>query len=109
MSSVLQPTAMGSLTTKHMKFVVLSGWFALGCTSGEIQGWVPPEPEAPSEAAVSPAVAATLTFTPYVKINFQPASAATPAGTLADVGAPFADRGNGFSYGWGAALRTVSS
>lgn len=39
---------------------------------------------------------------PVVKINFQPAGAQTPAGYLPDSGAPFADRGNEFSYGWNA-------
>ena len=38
--------------------------------------------------------------TPLVKINFQPASAALPVGYQLDSGAPFASRGNGFSYGW---------
>ena len=33
-------------------------------------------------------------------VNFQPTGAAVPAGYLADTGAVFADRGNGFSYGW---------
>lgn len=33
-------------------------------------------------------------------INFQPASAQVPAGYLADIGAVFADRGSGHSYGW---------
>ena len=34
------------------------------------------------------------------KINFQPAGAALPAGYLPDAGNVFADRGNGYSYGW---------
>ena len=38
--------------------------------------------------------------TTFVKINFQPAAAAVPAGYLVDSGAIFADRGNGHSYGW---------
>lgn len=38
--------------------------------------------------------------TPLVKINFQPASAPLPTGYQLDGGAPFANRGNGFSYGW---------
>src|SRR5687767_5774400 len=41
-----------------------------------------------------------LAFTALV--NFQPASAAVPGGYVADTGAVFADRGNGFSYGWDA-------
>ncbi|RMF00636.1 MAG: hypothetical protein D6768_12345, partial [Chloroflexi bacterium] len=39
-------------------------------------------------------------FSELVKINFQPKKAAVPDGYLADFGKPFADRGNGFSYGW---------
>lgn len=35
-----------------------------------------------------------------VKINFQPAGASTPNGFLADTGAAFGDRGNGYRYGW---------
>ena len=35
-----------------------------------------------------------------VRINFQPADVAVPAGYLADSGAAFGDRGNGYSYGW---------
>jgi hypothetical protein len=35
-----------------------------------------------------------------IAINFQPASAAVPGGYWADSGAAFADRGNGYSYGW---------
>lgn len=35
-----------------------------------------------------------------VKINFQPSSAAIPAGYLPDTGALFGNRGNGYSYGW---------
>jgi hypothetical protein len=38
-----------------------------------------------------------------VKINFQTATAPVPDGYLADTGAVFGDRGNGFSYGWNAA------
>lgn len=36
------------------------------------------------------------------KINFQPATSAVPAGYLADVGAVYGDRGNGYTYGWNA-------
>src|SRR4051794_19164070 len=35
-------------------------------------------------------------------VNFQPTGVALPPGYLADTGATFADRGNGFSYGWNA-------
>jgi len=37
-----------------------------------------------------------------VAINFQPTGAPTVAGYLVDSGAVFADRGNGFQYGWNA-------
>ena len=37
-----------------------------------------------------------------VRINFQPTGAAVPPGYLADSGAVYADRGNGFRYGWNA-------
>jgi hypothetical protein len=37
---------------------------------------------------------------PVVNINFQLSTTPTPAGYLADSGLPFADRGNGWSYGW---------
>ncbi|RKY10080.1 MAG: hypothetical protein DRP66_00630 [Planctomycetota bacterium] len=35
-----------------------------------------------------------------VKINFQPSGSAVPSGYLADTGATYGDRGNGYSYGW---------
>ncbi|HZN69214.1 MAG TPA: PQQ-dependent sugar dehydrogenase [Tepidisphaeraceae bacterium] len=38
-----------------------------------------------------------------VKINFQPPSATVPAGYLADGGAVYGSRGNGFTYGWDVA------
>ena len=37
-----------------------------------------------------------------LKVNFQPATAETPAGYVADGGAVYGDRGNGFRYGWNA-------
>lgn len=39
----------------------------------------------------------------HVNVNFQPATAAAPSGYLADSGAAYAARGNGYSYGWDAA------
>ncbi|MBC9205572.1 carbohydrate-binding protein [Roseomonas aerophila] len=51
-----------------------------------------------------------MVFEPVIKVNFQPAPGqasnglpagyVTPAGFVADMGAAFGDRGNGFSYGW---------
>jgi hypothetical protein len=35
-----------------------------------------------------------------VAINFQPSGTSTPSGFLADSGASYANRGNGYSYGW---------
>ncbi len=43
---------------------------------------------------------AVTSSTPVVKINFQPSGSTVPAGYLADVGAVFGNRGNGFAYGW---------
>jgi hypothetical protein len=40
-----------------------------------------------------------------LRINFQPAGAALPPGYLGDYGDPFADRGNGWRYGWNFDLR----
>jgi glucose/arabinose dehydrogenase len=37
-----------------------------------------------------------------VKVNFQPPSAAVPAGYVADVGSVYRNQGNGFTYGWDA-------
>ena len=35
-------------------------------------------------------------------VNFQPASSPVPGGYVADTGAPYGDRGNGYTYGWNA-------
>src|SRR5436190_1495440 len=43
-----------------------------------------------------------------VSINFQPAGAETPAGYLADTGATFANRGNGYTYGWTTSLSSAT-
>ncbi len=52
-------------------------------------------------ATSSTAVTVTSPIQPgVVKINFQPSGAVVPAGYLADAGAPYADRGNGQTYGW---------
>ena len=47
-------------------------------------------------------VASNPTIIPGVNINFQLAGAPIPSGYLADTGAVFGDRGNGYSYGWNA-------
>ncbi len=46
--------------------------------------------------------------TPLVDINFQAAGAAVPGGYRADSGLAFADRGNGWTYGWSADHTDVS-
>src|SRR3712207_2624023 len=43
-----------------------------------------------------------LLMAPDLSVNFQPSGASVPAGFVADTGAVFAARGNGFSYGWDA-------
>jgi hypothetical protein len=56
-----------------------------------------------SSTVTSAPVNITVTPAPVftgVKINFQPAVVPVPAGYLVDSGQVFADRGNGFSYGW---------
>jgi hypothetical protein len=40
--------------------------------------------------------------TPLVRVNFQATTATTPDGYVPDFGDVFADRGNGFNYGWDA-------
>jgi hypothetical protein len=47
-------------------------------------------------------IAISIADNDEVKINFQPASSAVPAGFLPDTGLTFAARGNGLSYGWDA-------
>lgn len=55
-----------------------------------------------SGATDSASVTVSLSLDPvlFARINFQPATTSTPGGWLADTGALFANRGNGFSYGW---------
>src|SRR6266545_2557310 len=43
-----------------------------------------------------------------LNVNFQPAAAALPPGYLADSGATFASRGNGYSYGWNLSASTFT-
>jgi len=60
-----------------------------------------------SSASIPKAVVPTTRLYPQssattIRVNFQPASAAAPAGYLADTGLVFANRGNGQTYGWNA-------
>src|SRR3954468_22802021 len=43
-----------------------------------------------------------------LNVNFQPAGVSVPAGYVADTGATYANRGNGFSYGWKASPASAS-
>jgi N-acetylneuraminic acid mutarotase len=43
-----------------------------------------------------------------VSVNFQPAKVPTPAGYMADTGALYGDRGNGYTYGWTGKLPAVT-
>ena len=49
-----------------------------------------------------------LAATLPVSVNFQPASSAVPSGYVADTGATFGDRGNGYSYGWNTSLSSAA-
>jgi glucose/arabinose dehydrogenase len=51
-------------------------------------------------AAATIALCATNGGAAQVNINFQPAGAPVPAGYLADTGLVYADRNNGYTYGW---------
>lgn len=48
----------------------------------------------------SAVVSATTTALPTIRINFQPATAAVPAGYRSDTGASYGSRGGGYTYGW---------
>lgn len=50
--------------------------------------------------ALPPASGGALAGSGITRINFQPATAATPAGFLRDTGKPSAVRTNGLTYGW---------
>lgn len=43
-----------------------------------------------------------------VSVNFQPANVPTPAGYVADTGALYGDRGNGYTYGWTGKLPAIT-
>src|SRR5688572_861741 len=42
-----------------------------------------------------------------VGVNFQPAGSAVPSGYVADSGAAYGNRGNGFTYGWNSLTDTT--
>jgi hypothetical protein len=50
----------------------------------------------------------TASYGFVAKVNFQPLDAPIPTGFLADSGAVFADRGNGYSYGWNADISNTA-
>lgn len=70
----------------------------IGDWSSTVSDTVPTDPGLPGGFIVvsSREVADPRTL----RINFQPLKTAVPAGYLEDTGAPFANRGNGQSYGW---------
>jgi glucose/arabinose dehydrogenase len=78
----------------------------VGGTTYTFQGWS--DGGAATHTIVTPAAATTYTATYAAvalfstRINFQLAGAPVPAGYLADTGAVFGNRGNGYSYGWNA-------
>ena len=43
-----------------------------------------------------------------LNVNFQPSSAAVPGGYVADTGATYGSRGNGFTYGWDQSVSTFT-
>ncbi len=43
-----------------------------------------------------------------LNVNFEPGGSAVPAGYMADTGAVYANRGNGFTYGWNASAATFA-
>jgi N-acetylneuraminic acid mutarotase len=43
-----------------------------------------------------------------LNVNFQPASASVPAGYVADSGATYANRGNGYTYGWNSGASSMT-
>jgi len=54
-----------------------------------------------THSAVCQTLEGRLLFSAFeAHINMEPAGVAVPAGYVADVGLPYADRGNGLSYGW---------
>jgi PKD repeat protein len=62
-----------------------------------------------ADDGTNPPVSDTVTITVNpagsfgpLKVNFQPSSAAVPSGYEVDSGDVFADRGNGYTYGWNA-------
>ncbi|HAT11726.1 MAG TPA: hypothetical protein DCS97_14290 [Planctomycetes bacterium] len=60
----------------------------------------------PANAALTPASGGILTggAGPVTRLNFQPATVATPAGFLADKGKTAGMRTNGLTYGWSSVL-----
>lgn len=43
-----------------------------------------------------------------INVNFQPAGSEVPSGYLADTGAAYGDRGNGYTYGWLGGANTAT-
>lgn len=62
----------------------------------------PTSPVTRAATAAAEALEGRTLLSVAVKVNFQPAASPVPAGHVADAGAAFATRGNGYSYGWDA-------
>lgn len=74
--------------------ITSAGLFTAGTTAGG------PFTVTASGGGKSGTASVTVTSGFSVKINFQAAGTATPAGYVADTGLAYGDRGNGFVYGW---------
>jgi hypothetical protein len=64
-----------------------------------------PTPTSTATPGSTPTATPTPTSGPVnttIKVNFQPASSAVPAGYLVDSGSVYGNRGNGYTYGWNA-------
>lgn len=92
---------------------------AVGCILDSMTGlavasgndFLPPYPYVLNRAADVPALVKAKAGpggfdkwmgTPVIQINFRPAGASDVKGMLSDTGAGFANRGNGYTYGWNA-------
>lgn len=84
----------------------------VGGTTYTFQGWS--DGGAATHTVTTPSAATTYTATYSAaalfatRINFQLAGAPIPSGYLADTGAVFGNRGNGYSYGWNANNATTA-